>query len=96
MTLWGRIEGLGCLTVGVWITPIMWNPANTMSERLLIIFKLNPFYYIVDGFRDALLADKWFWEKPEWTIYYWGVCIVIYVFGLKLFDRLKIHFSDVL
>ena len=84
------------LTVGVWITPIMWNPANTMSERLLIIFKLNPFYYIVDGFRDALLTDQWFWEKPEWTIYYWGVCIGIYVFGLKLFDRLKIHFSDVL
>lgn len=84
------------LTIGVWITPIMWNPVGTLSPTLQTVFRLNPMYYIVDGFRDALLAKVWFWYKPGWTIYFWTVCILIYLLGLKMFNRLKVHFADVL
>lgn len=56
------------LTMGIWMTPIMWNPEATMSRKLLMIFRLNPMYYIVDGFRDSLLDHVWFWEKPVWSI----------------------------
>ncbi len=84
------------LTVGVWITPIMWNAAGVLSGPLLGIFKLNPLYYVVDGFRDSLLAKRWFWEKPVWSAYFWSVTILIYIFGVKMFCRLKVHFSDVL
>lgn len=84
------------LTIGVWLTPIMWNPVTTMSAFMQKIFKLNPMYYIVDGFRDALLAKVWFWEKPVWSIYFWCVSILIYLFGVRMFNRLKVHFSDVL
>lgn len=83
------------LTVGIWATPIMWNPEVTMPQ-LQIIFKLNPVYYIVDGFRDALLDREWFWEKPVWTVYFWCFAIVVYLLGVKMFNRLKPHFSDVL
>jgi len=84
------------LTIGTWITPIMWNAENTLSGVLAMIFKLNPLYYIVDGFRDALLYKKWFWDKPVWTIYFWVVSILVYVGGVKFFNKLKVHFSDVL
>ena len=84
------------LTVGVWITPVMWNPVGTISETLRTIFKINPVYYIVDGFRDALLAKVWFWEKPLWTLGFWAISITIYILGVKLFKKLKIHFADVL
>ncbi|MBQ8603617.1 MAG: ABC transporter permease [Oscillospiraceae bacterium] len=84
------------LTIGIWVTPIMWNPAVTLPEVLYKFFKLNPMYYIVDGFRDCLLSKIWFWEKPLWTVYFWCVSVLIYLFGVKMFNRLKVHFSDVL
>ena len=84
------------LTIGIWMTPIMWNAEATMSGRMLMIFKLNPVYYIVDGFRDSFLNQVWFWEKPVWSIYFWCVTIAVYLIGVKLFNRLKVHFSDVL
>ena len=84
------------LTVGVWMTPIMWNAEAVLPSFALDIFKLNPVYYIVDGFRDSLLNKIWFWEKPMWTIYFWCVTIAVYMMGVKLFNRLKVHFSDVL
>lgn len=85
------------LTIGVWITPIMWNLQASMQNPVLQkIFKLNPVYYIVAGFRDSLLDRVWFWEKPLWSVYFWCVAIAVYLVGVKLFNRLKVHFSDVL
>ncbi len=84
------------LVIGTWITPIMWNAENSLSPMLHNIFRLNPFYYVVDGFRDAILFKKWFWDKPVWTAYFWIVSIAVYVGGVKFFNRLKVHFSDVL
>ncbi len=84
------------LTIGVWLTPIMWNPETTMGGVLQTIFKLNPVYYIVDGFRDAILENVWFWEKPVWSIFFWCFSMLVYLLGTKMFNRLKVHFSDVL
>lgn len=83
------------LTIGVWATPIMWT-VDMLSPILRLVFRLNPVYYIVDGFRDTLLAKRWFWEKPVWTIYFWVFSILVYMLGVDLFNRLKVHFSDVL
>ncbi len=84
------------LTVGIWITPIMWNPESVLSKGWIMLFQLNPMYYIIDGFRDSLLRKEFFWEKPVWTMYYWMVSLVIFLIGIKMFDKLKPHFSDVL
>lgn len=84
------------LTIGVWLTPIMWNPVGTLPPVVQTIFRLNPMYYIVDGFRDSLLAKQWFWNKPIWTVYFWLFSITVYMLGVSLFNRLKVHFSDVL
>ena len=84
------------LTIGVWLTPIMWNPDGVLSDRLTRIFRLNPMYYIVDGFRDSLLNKVWFWDKPGWTCYFWIFSIVVYVGGNKIFNKLRVHFADVL
>lgn len=84
------------LTIGVWLTPVMWNPVGTIPESLHTVFRLNPVYYIVDGFRDSMLAKVWFWEKPVWTVCFWIISISVYIIGVKLFNKLKVHFADVL
>ena len=47
------------------MTPIMWN-IDTMDlpSWLISIFKLNPMYYIVAGYRDSLINKVWFWANP--------------------------------
>lgn len=85
------------LQVGVWMTPIMWEFGDmNITGILAIIFKLNPMYYIVFGYRDALIDKVWFWEHPWQTIYFWVFTGVVFFIGAKLFKRLKVHFADVL
>lgn len=84
------------LQVGVWLTPIMWDAEHMLSPKLLKIFKLNPVYYIVDGFRDSLLVGVAFWEKPMWTVYFWLFVIVVFGIGVSVFRKLRVHFADVL
>lgn len=85
------------LQVGVWMTPIMWN-IDTMElpPVLITIFKLNPMYYVVSGYRDALINQVWFWERPQTTLYFWIVALAVLVAGVKIFKRLRVHFADVL
>ena len=44
------------LSVGFWFTPIGWR-LTAVPEWARIVFKLNPLYYIVVGYRDAFV-DK--------------------------------------
>lgn len=85
------------LQIGIWVTPIMWN-IDTMElpPVLLQIFKLNPMYYIVTGYRDALINKVWFFEHPGQTLYFWILTAVLFGLGSVIFKRLKVHFADVL
>lgn len=83
------------LQVGIWITPIMWN-IEVLPRWLQVIFKLNPVFYVVDGYRMALLDKMWFWEHFYSTAYFWIFTVVCFLFGALIFKRLKVHFADVL
>lgn len=87
-----------CLQFGIWLTPIMYDEAMFTGRAPWIgaLFKLNPFYYVVAGYRDSMLTGHWFWERPTLTVYFWAVSIVVLLIGLKMFKRLRPHFSDVL
>lgn len=83
------------MQVGVWITPIMWNmDGMNLSENLKIIFKINPMYYIVRGYRDTLIYGKTFLDMPYLTLYFWAVVIIILTIGITVYKRLKPHFAD--
>ena len=85
------------LQVGVWLTPIMWDLSILSDHPLLMkLFKLNPMYYIVSGYRDSLLGHVWFTQHWGWTLYFWVITIVLFGIGTVIFKRLKVHFADVL
>jgi len=84
------------LQIGMWATPIMWPFASTVPEKFQWIFKLNPMFYVINGYREALIDKDFFWERPWLTLYFWGVVAVCFVVGTVVFKRLKVHFADVL
>ncbi len=77
------------------MTPIMWN-VEILSPTLQFVIKLNPLFYIVRGYREALYDKIWFFENWQMTIYFWIFVIFVFAIGAVIFKRLKIHFADVL
>lgn len=85
------------LQVGVWFTPIMWNIDNmNLSDKVIFVLRLNPMFYIVQGYRDSLLYHTWFWERPGETLYFWCFALVFMVLGNHVFKKLRVHFADVM
>lgn len=81
------------LLVGMWGTPIAWN-LEVFDKNMQFILKFNPFYYLVEGYRDAILSRGWFWERPVLSIYFWVVTIIIFLIGANVFTKLRPHFAD--
>ncbi len=93
-----QIVGI-CLQFGMWLTPIMYSEQLFVDRGLTMvptILRLNPFYYIAAGYRDSMLTGNWFVERPTLTVYFWVVTVLLMLAGLKVFKRLRPHFSDVL
>lgn len=90
----GQIIGV-LVQMGFWITPIFWQH-SLLPERLQILVKINPAYYIIKGYRESFVTKVWFWESWEFTIYFWALSSLLFVLGIVVFKRLKPHFADVL
>ena len=85
------------LTVGIWMTPILWNlDALTTNPHVILFFNLNPVYYVISGYRNSLISYMGFWERPLLSLYFWSVVTIVGVIGLLTFKRLRVHFADVL
>ena len=85
------------LQVGMWATPILWNisylDGNPVLQKIL---KCNPVFYIVNGYRNAMFGQTWFWEEPGAAIGFWVFTAALFFVGAHIFRRLKVHFADVL
>ena len=83
------------LQIGMWATPILWD-INSVHEKWVILLKLNPLVYIVNGYRSAICEREWFFQDFFSTMYFWIVTVVLFGIGGAVFKRLKVHFADVL
>lgn len=90
----GQIVGV-VIQVGFWATPIFWDIA-IMPERIQFYLKLNPMFYIVQGYRESFIFFVPFWAHPWLTIYFWSVALGIFILGAMTFQMLKPQFADVL
>ncbi len=80
---------------GFWLTPIFWR-IDSMPENIQWILKLNPAYYLVTGYRDAISGGLYFWQRPQETLIFWSVTCILLVSGIVVFKKLKPHFAEVI
>ncbi len=83
------------LQFGFWLTPIVWH-IGMVPEQYRWILKLNPLFYVLEGYRGSLLFGIPFWHDRLWTLYFWCAALLIFFVGALIFKRLKPHFADVL
>lgn len=83
------------LQVGFWVTPIFWD-IQMMPARVQWYLKLNPVFYIIQGYRESFISFVPFWSHPLYTLYFWFCAGGLLVSGAFVFRRLKPQFADAL
>jgi ABC-type polysaccharide/polyol phosphate export permease len=83
------------LQVGFWVTPIFWD-ITMMPHKVQRLLKLNPVYYIIQGYRDSFITFQPFWNHLAYTVYYWLFTLAMLAGGAYIFKKLKPQFPDVL
>ncbi|WP_071433238.1 ABC transporter permease [Angelakisella massiliensis] len=83
------------IQIGFWMTPIFWAP-ETMDPLVLSVLKLNPMFYICQGYRETFVTKVWFWEHYWQSLYFWICATLLFAFGAVVFKKLRPHFVDML
>jgi len=86
------------LQLGFWISPVFWE-FDMIPDRLralATLLKLNPFVYIVQGYRHSLVEQIPFWADWRLMLYFWCFTLFVWLAGYCLFKKLKPQFADVL
>jgi ABC-type polysaccharide/polyol phosphate export permease len=83
------------MTLLFWLTPILWSVENVGApiKQLLLA---NPIYYIIAGYRNTFVGERWFFEDWQYTIYFWIVMVVLGLLSSYVFTKLEPEFADVL
>ncbi len=79
----------------MWLTPIMWD-YNMLPGSWSWFYKLNPLFYVINGYREALIDGRWFFSNFYMMLWFWAITITVNIVGIRLMKKLKPHFADVL
>ena len=83
------------IQIGFWAIPIVWGP-EVLGNKWGILFKANPVYFLIEGYRDTLIRNTYIWEEPLYHLYFWFITILVWTIGISVFRKLKPYFADVL
>lgn len=76
-----------------YISPVMWRPDkdNTIMNA---IAKVNPFAYILNGYRDSILYEWSLSDSLQSGLIFWSISITLFILGCVLHMRLRNKFID--
>lgn len=78
-------------------TPVIYH-SKLIPESFLVIMQINPFFYIVEGYRSAIISgySELLVTRFPYTMIIALVCVCVFGCGGLLFRNLKSGFADVL
>lgn len=83
------------LNMLMWATPIVWD-MNIVPNKYHFIFKLNPIYYIIEGFRDSIVFKQLISTHILYSIYFWVIVCFLWFVCFKMYKKLAPYLADVL
>lgn len=78
-----------------WLSPIIW----ITSQFPLYVLKwlsLNPFFYILIGYKQSLLGLELYPITFYYHLYFWGLVLVIYLISIFLYKRFNPFIDDII
>jgi ABC-type polysaccharide/polyol phosphate export permease len=83
------------ITLLFWLTPVLWS-ADKLGSPLKQIVMANPIVYIITGYRNTFVNQRWFFQDWQYAIYFWTAMVVLTLLASYLFTKLEPEFADVL
>lgn len=84
------------LRMVLYLSPILWQ-ITILDEPLPTILKLNPLYYLIEGYRASFFGTGWYFiEHWQYTVYFWAIVFVLFLVGSTLHMKFRRHFIDYL
>ncbi|WP_117168455.1 ABC transporter permease [Paraliobacillus sediminis] len=79
----------------LYLSPILWIVDPVGNETLIRIMKLNPLYYVIEGYRSSFFGTGWYFiENWQYTLYFWFLIMLFFVFGSILHVKFRRYFID--
>lgn len=76
-----------------YISSVVW-PLDSLPEQWQGVMFLNPFAYVVEGYRKCLLYGEGIGTNWQQGLYFWALALVLLVTGSALHVRLRSRFID--
>ncbi|KRN75154.1 hypothetical protein IV73_GL000915 [Weissella kandleri] len=67
---------------------------NGFNNFIYYISRINPFYYIVNGWRGTFLNNEWFWNSPTVMAIFWLEMAFFAIIGTHLYLKFKDQLID--
>lgn len=87
------------LRMFLYLSGILW-PLSMIENKfsgIMAILKLNPLFYLVEGYRAALFGTEWhFISEWKYSLVFWVIVIVLFLLGSQLHVKFRKHFIDYL
>jgi teichoic acid transport system permease protein len=81
------------MRIMMFILPILWN-VDRLPKIYVTVLQLNPFFYIIEGFRNSLIGGKWFYHDLSYTFYFWFISLLILFIGSSVHVKFRHKFVD--
>ena len=78
-----------------YLSPAVWSQEG-LQENLQFVLRLNPFAYILEGYRESILYAGnpiWHWKQG---IYFWAVTLILFVLGGVTHMKFRRKFIDLI
>lgn len=86
------------MQIGMWLTPVVWDLSMIAQHQTISrVLKCSPFTYLVTGFRESFMGGSILTAGHGiYTIVFWTITIVAFLWGNYIFKKSKKDFADVL
>lgn len=81
----------------IYMSPFLWPPYHLQPEIIPMLMKLNPIFYLAEGYRASILGLSWYpIDNLEYTLYFWGITLLLLIIGSILHVKFRDRFVDFL
>lgn len=84
------------VTALFWLSGVLWNPYDLAKGPIQAIILMNPITYFINGYRNTLLFNKWFFETKFETLSFILLCIFTMYVGALVYRKTNKEIRDVL